>query len=169
MALHGAHVSGEVTSGANDLEDATVVAIRAGDAKAFTSTTDATGAYSMTLLCGHLRHDRIEVPGHPQTLADQVVVSDTSPTSTSAYPMTTYPLSGQLFENGSCDPITGTVAIGAPANMTVTTDAQGMYQVLLLRYVHLTARASVIGYQPAVETVTVAGAADEELHPGRGP
>ena len=84
--------------------------------------------------------------------------------------MTTYPLSGQLFENGSCDPITGTVAIGAPANMTVTTDAAGMYSVLLLRHVHLTARASVIGYQPVAETVTIGKRGpDEELHPGRGP
>ncbi|HET9495368.1 MAG TPA: S8 family serine peptidase [Chloroflexia bacterium] len=157
MALHGARVHGDVTTGSTPLDDAQVVAVRVADSQAFTATTNATGAYSMTLLAGTYDITASKFPYNPQTLTGQVIVSDTNPTiNFNLTPMTTYPVSGQLYENGSCDPIAGTVAIGAPANMTVTTDAAGMYSVMLPPGTYtLTARASAIGYRPAVDTVTV--------------
>jgi subtilisin family serine protease len=160
MALHGARVRGNVTTGSTNLEDAQVVAVRVADSQAFTSTTDATGAYSMTLLAGTYDMTASKFPYNSQTLTGQVVLSDTSPTiNFNLTPMTTHLVSGQLYMNGSCAPITGTVAIGAPAGMTVTTDAAGMYSVLLPSGTYtFTARADVIGYQPVVATVTVGSA-----------
>jgi subtilisin family serine protease len=159
MALHGARTHGDVTDGSNPIEDASVVAVRVSDSMAFTATTDATGAYSMTLLAGTYDITASKFAYDSSTITGQAVVSDTSPTfDFTLAPAATTNVSGQLFLYNSCTPLTGTVAIGAPANMTVTTDAQGMYSVLLPAGTYdLTARASVIGYQPATAQVTTTG------------
>ncbi|HST03943.1 MAG TPA: S8 family serine peptidase, partial [Chloroflexia bacterium] len=159
MALHGPHVSGIVDDGSSSIEGAHVTAVRQSDSDTYSVVTRASGAYSMTVLAGTYDVTVSAFGYDTATLTDQEWLTDTTPVlNVSLVPQTTYTLSGTLFENGTCTPLSGTVAIDPSNALVVHSDPNtGAYtaQVPAGTYT-LTARAGA-GYQQIVDSVTISG------------
>jgi hypothetical protein len=154
MALHGPHVSG-VVSGPS--QGARVTVSRAGDNDTYTRITRAGGAYSMTVLAGTYDVEISAFGYQTANLADQEWLTDTSPVvNVSLTPLPTFTLSGHLFENGTCDPLSGTVTINPPGTLVVSNDpGTGAYSVNLPEGTYTVIADAGAGYKTIVDVVNV--------------
>ncbi len=159
MAVHGPHVSGTVSDG-SAIEGAHVTAQRTSDGDTYSVVTHASGAYSMTVLAGTYDVTVSAFGYQTANLSGQSWLTDTSPVlNVSLTPLPTFAVSGYLFENGSCAPLSGTVTIDPPASLVVQNNpVSGMYSVNLPAGTYTFTADAGAGYQPIVDVVNVGAA-----------
>jgi subtilisin family serine protease len=156
MAVHGPHVSGVVSGPSHG---ARVTARRTSDNDTYTRITRAGGAYSMTVLAGTYDVEVSAFGYQTATISGQNWLSDTSPVlNVNLTPLATFTLSGYLFQNGSCAPLSGTVTISPPGTLVVPNNpVTGAYSVSLPAGTYTVTADAGAGYKPIVDVVTVGG------------
>ena len=146
------HVS-EQSSG-SPIADATVL-LESETGQSLSTTTDASGYYTRTLLSG-MYTMTVQAYGYvPVTLPDVMVVTDTVTTQDAALAIaSSAAVSGTVTAQDTSLPLTAVISFpGTPISVT-TNPTTGFYQAALPEGAY-TMRVTAVGYQPAERLITL--------------